>query len=252
MSVLRNNMGQSRLDQCGWSSFDPALFFDEPGRVARRAGPATHDMIRDFSPGQAVLELCCGGGALSIYLAQSGFDVTAVDLSEKMLNQFQKQMAGCDETTRNRLNLVRADVCAFDLGRQFDFIILEDDGLGYLLNAEDQQACMGRISRHLAPDGRCLLTNMTPDLEKTASKAFEYDRETHILTRPHHWTSTDAGGQRTVIHQGFERRYLYECGQLQRLIHSVGLEVFKRWGDLNRAPFKDPATQEYVLLIQHA
>lgn len=249
---MSDDVSSSRLDRCGWSSFDPVLFFDEPGRKSRRVGPAIRDIVRDYSYGQHILELCCGGGVLAIFLAESGYDVTALDLGEAMLDQFRKAITDCDKPTRNRLHPVHADVCEFDLGRQFDFIIFEDDGLGYLLSEKDQRACLGRIARHLAPDGRCLLTNLTPDLEMGLSDTYEYDPDTHILTRPHNWTTTDANGQRATVHQGFARRYLYSWDELNRLLQSVGLEIIEQWGDLDRTSFKNPEEHEYVLLIQHA
>lgn len=54
----------SRLDRCGWSSFRPDLFLNEPGRLSRDLGDAFLKMLRDFSGGKRVLELCCGAGRI--------------------------------------------------------------------------------------------------------------------------------------------------------------------------------------------
>ncbi len=244
-------MDASRLDSCGWASFRTELFFEEPGRRARQVGPAALAIIEAFSPGRRVLELCCGGGALSIFLAKAGCQVTALDLSDPMLQAFRQSLANVDPQVRQRVTLVREDVCTFDLGQTFDFIILEDDCFGYLLTEQDQLACLTKVRRHLKSDGRFLLTNKTPGLE-FAAPDYEYDPATRIITRPNDWTAVDANGEQTTIREGIERRRVFHLDELNSLLDRSDLDVLHRWGDLDRTPFQDPASQEYVFLMQAA
>ncbi len=47
-----------------------------------------------ISPGDAVADLACGTGALSIPLAQAGYRVTALDINEAMLMQARQKAGG--------------------------------------------------------------------------------------------------------------------------------------------------------------
>lgn len=243
-------MDTSRLDHCGWSSFDPELFFGEPGRRSRQIGPAILKIIQTYSPGRTVLELCCGGGALAIFLAEAGCRITAIDLSESMLETFRQTLADKDKTIRDRIRILCGDVCTFDIGRQFDFIIFEDDGFGYLLTEEDQIACLSRIVRHLAPGGRFLLANKTPAIEFSEPGEYDYDPTTRIISRPHIWTTVDANGASKTVRMGGERRRVVESAELLSLLDRVGLKVLHQWGDLEQTPFHQAEMPEYILLME--
>ncbi len=245
-------MDTSRLDSCGWSSFRPELFFDEPGRKSRQVGPSVLNIIEKYSPGRRILDLCCGGGALSIFLAEAGCQVSALDLSEPMLAVFRKRLANSDPRIHQQVTLVHDDVCTFDLGQKFDFIILEDDFFGYLLTDQDQVACLSRVRRHLTSNGRFLLANKTPDIEFGESSSYDFDPQTRILTRPQDWTTVDPNGKRTTIRKGIERRRVIDPDELNRLLDLTGFDILHRWGDLDQTPFQDPASQEYVFLMQAA
>jgi methyl halide transferase len=71
-----------------------------------------------ISPGTA-LELGCGTGADAIYLAQHGFDVTAVDNSAMAIERARVRAEHADALLR----LVQADALKFSLGAgQFDLV----------------------------------------------------------------------------------------------------------------------------------
>lgn len=85
-----------------------------------------------FSPPGKVLELGCGIGRDSAWLASRGFDVLGVDLSRVAVDKACQQFGDFD-----RLKFLAADVCGdSDLGGPFDFIL----DVGCLLN-------LGTISR---------------------------------------------------------------------------------------------------------
>jgi len=196
------------------------------------------------------LELCCGGGTLAIFLAEAGYQVTALDLSESMLSAFRERLSAVNPEAQSRLTLLCKDVCTFDLALEYDFIILEDDFLGYLLTDKDQLACLSRVHRHLRSGGRFLLTNKTPDQELSESTAYDYAPQTKVLTRPNNWTSIDDNGQPTTIREGFERRRLIEPDELDCLLQKAGFDILHRWGTLDQEPFRDPSTHEYIFLMQ--
>ena len=50
----------------------------------------------DLGPGARVLELGCGLGRFTELLLDRGFHVTAIDLSEDLVNQLRARLGGCD------------------------------------------------------------------------------------------------------------------------------------------------------------
>ena len=240
----------SRLDASGWTSFRPELFLDEPGRKHRDEGDAFLRLLRDYSRGPRVLELCSGSGKLVIHLARNGFDVVGLDLSQEMLEICRRQVAEEVRHVQERIRLVQGDMCTFDLKQTFDFVILEDDGFGYLLTQEDQISCLRRICQHLSDEGYFFLSNNTPDRELAFSAPYEYDPVLQIMTTECRWDVADEKGTQATIREGFERRKLtYPC-ELELLLCIAGLRVEHRWGDSERRPFVDPSTQEYNYLIR--
>jgi SAM-dependent methyltransferase len=246
------SMDTSRLDRSGWSSFDQDLFLNEPGRLSRDEGEFFLGLLRDFCRGKRVLELCCGSGKLAIRLAREGYCVTGIDLSESMLRVARERAAREDDGVCERLHLVQADICEFDLAQEFDFIILEDDGFCYLLTQDEQLACLHRVQAHLAPAGLFFLSLPTPQSELADTTPYEYDPIRQIRTVHCEWTSLDEQGHPRIVRQGVERRRLiYPC-ELDLLLKIAGLETVHRWGDYRRTPFSDPCRQEYVCLMTRA
>ena len=249
-----NSVDTSRLDRCGWSSFRPELFLNEPGRKSRDEGDAFLKLLQDFCRGHHGLELCSGAGKLLIHLARNGYEVVGLDLSHEMLEICRKDMAEEDEEVQRSIRLVQGDMCTFDLGKTFDFIILEDDGFGYLLTQEDQISCLRRVRQHLSNEGYFFLSCTTPEKEwaSSAPGEYEYDPILQIKTAEHLWSVVDDSGNEKIVKEGFERRKLtYPC-ELELLLRFVGLHVVHRWGDLDRNAFVDPSKQEYNYLIRKA
>ncbi|HEU0077607.1 MAG TPA: aminotransferase class I/II-fold pyridoxal phosphate-dependent enzyme [Longimicrobiaceae bacterium] len=71
----------------------------EPGAAAHpRLVPYLLQVLGESAPGRRVLELGCGGGELALALAQAGYDVAAVDPSERALAEARRsaELAGAE------------------------------------------------------------------------------------------------------------------------------------------------------------
>lgn len=241
----------SRLEASGWSSIDPVLFLAESTRRDRDVAPAVQRLLRRYAPGTHVLELCCGGAALAIALARSGYQVTGVDLGADMLAHARRHVRAQPHHVQDAITLVQADVCGLDLGRTFDFVILEDDSFVYFLTPEDQLACLTAMRRHMHVGAHGLLRFTTPEREMLADEDYELDATGRIKTLRPTWT-LERDGRRVRVPGGIERRRLTYRDELEELLRTAGLEAVHRWGDLDGTPLIDPAFQEYCYLIRPA
>jgi predicted TPR repeat methyltransferase len=58
-----------------------------------------------------VLELACGTGRIAVALAESGIDITGIDVSDGMLAIAQRKRGALPEAARSRLVLLAGDMC---------------------------------------------------------------------------------------------------------------------------------------------
>lgn len=77
------------------------------------------DRIRQLVPGKLALDIACGEGRNSIFLAQNGFEVTAVDISEVGLAKAAKRA----EKEGVVINFQRVDLDSYQFTGKFDLIL---------------------------------------------------------------------------------------------------------------------------------
>jgi cyclopropane fatty-acyl-phospholipid synthase-like methyltransferase len=111
-------------------------------------------LARQGSP-QSVLELGCGVGRLSRYLAQLGVRTTGVDFSPVAIAKARKRVAHDDVTPE----LLVGDVTHLDgISGPFDFCF--DVGCFHCLDPQGQRAYVSEVSRLLKPGGTHLIWAM--------------------------------------------------------------------------------------------
>ncbi len=115
--------------------------------------------------GGPVLELGCGTGRVTWPVAEAGFEIVGLDLSEPMLQHARAKASHRDEDVRRRLTFVQGSMVDFDLGRTFPLILIPYRSFQSLIRPEDQRACLGCIHRHLDGDGRVVIDLFDPRLE---------------------------------------------------------------------------------------
>lgn len=116
-------------------------------------GEAEFYVEESIRQGGETLELGCGTGRVCIPMAMCGAQVTGLDISSGMLRIASRKFRKVGPV-KGKLSLLRGDMRAFDLGKQFRFIALPYRGFMHLLNSADQVACLRCVRQHLEPGGR--------------------------------------------------------------------------------------------------
>jgi len=115
--------------------------------------------------GGPVLELGGGTGRVSWALAEAGFDVVLLDLSEAMIERAEAKRSAEPGAVSARLRTVRADMSDYALDRRFQLAIAPFRAFMTLVTAEDQRRCLDTTRRHLESGGRLILHLFDPRLD---------------------------------------------------------------------------------------
>ena len=103
---------------------------------------------------KTILDVACGTGEHLRYLP--AFDRIGLDLDAKLLCVARRKLPD--------VNFIQADMCAFDLNRQFDVVLCLFSAIGYVLTVEKLNAAVSSIARHVRPGGiLCIEPWFTPD-----------------------------------------------------------------------------------------
>ncbi len=112
-----------------------------------------HALLREQAPGICrVADCACGTGALTIRLANKGYDIIGVDRSPDMLRVAQEKArkAGQD------IPFVCQDMRELRLHRAVDAVCCACDGVNYLLSVEDVRSFFAAAYAALRPGGLLL------------------------------------------------------------------------------------------------
>lgn len=117
---------------------------------------------RDGSPAlppRTALDLGCGTGDSSIYLADHGWKVTGVDFVAKALNKARAKAAA----KKVAVDFAKADVTRLGsegVGNGFDLIV--DNGCLHGMSDQDRDAYVREVTAVAAPDARLLIVAFPP------------------------------------------------------------------------------------------
>jgi SAM-dependent methyltransferase len=124
-----------------YRSKDYAAEVDLVERILQR-----HDL---FGPRQ-ILDLGCGTGNHALPLAARGHTVIGVDRSPSMLEQARAKATAAHSGS---VTFCQGDICALDLGRRFDAVLMMFTVLGYQREDADLMAALATTRRHLESGG---------------------------------------------------------------------------------------------------
>jgi SAM-dependent methyltransferase len=122
--------------------------------------------------GDPVLELGCGTGRITVALAEAGYRVVGLDISEKMLERAADKRSALRREARECVQLVQGDMTQFDLNAKFRTIIIPFRPFQHLVETEQQMGCLRCARKHLAAGGRLIVDFFQTDPERMHDTKF--------------------------------------------------------------------------------
>ncbi len=155
-----------------------------------------------------LLEIACGTGRISLILAKRGYDVTGLDNSSAMLNEFKKKII-----ENKDISIYKRDMRDFSLGRKFGLIILPYRSFLHLKNDHERLNTLKCIFNHLEKNGKAIIHLYNPTMED-----LEMQGHLHFLERENMKTKD---GRRYSI-EWYQRFYARECAYYKIKLHWKG------------------------------
>jgi SAM-dependent methyltransferase len=148
-----------------------------------------------LAPGTA-LDIGCGTGDNSIYLAKHGWQVTGVDFVAKAVDKARAKASA------NKLDIkfARADATRLSsegVGTNFDLIV--DNGCLHGMSAEDRDAYVREVTAVAAPSGRLLLVEFVPGGSFGVPGIDPAEVERRFAAD---WMTLSSGGEPAMNHNG--------------------------------------------------
>ncbi|MBK7936950.1 MAG: class I SAM-dependent methyltransferase [Lewinellaceae bacterium] len=213
------------------------------------AQQALDNLLRalDPPPGARMLDLACGKGRHSRYLAEKGFDVTGLDISEASISFARQHEHG-------HLAFYQHDMRLPFRVNYFDAVMNMFTSFGYFKTDRDHLLTMKNIARNLKPGGLLLLDYFNSQwVRRNLVRS-----ETKIIDRIEFRLSRNIRNDRVYKHVEFvaggrllkfrERVRLFNLADFQRLFNESGLDLVQTYGSYDLDKF-DPHRSKRLILI---
>ena len=192
-----------------------------------------------LEPGSKILDLCCGHGRHAILLAQRGYEVTGLDLSEVFLQRAQADAAAEGVSVR----WVRSDMREIPFEGEFDAVINMFSAFGYLEDEGEDLQVLRQVRQALKPGGLFLMEIIHREalMGRFQPRGWHHgedgiivleDRRFNLLTSRNEVEVTliHPDGRRTVYHHAMR---IYSLAELVRLLQAADLPVEAVYGGLD-------------------
>jgi SAM-dependent methyltransferase len=199
----------------------------------------------ELNIGARVLDLCCGPGRHSVFLAQRGYKVTGLDLSQSYLDLARRSAADSNVA----LDTVSADMRDIPFNNYFDAAINMYSSFGYLESEAEDLKVLESVSQSLKRRGRLLLDMLNREwavanyIQNDWHSApdgtlyIEHRALDLLCSRMRvHFIIVDPNGRR---HEsiGHDIR-LYTLTEMTRLLERVGLGEVEAFGGFDGEPYE--------------
>ncbi|RXT04134.1 class I SAM-dependent methyltransferase [Ammoniphilus sp. CFH 90114] len=204
-----------------------------------------------IKPGQTALDLCCGQGRHSRWLAQLGLRVIGVDLSAVLLQ----------EAIRQSLNIpvlyMRADAREIPFSEEMDLVFNLFTSFGYFLEDSENEKILQQASKALKPGGFFLFDYLNPEHLRTHLVPTSESEQAGMKILQRRTINEEFVQKQIIIQEAGEstRHYeervkLYSATQLEEMLTRQGFEILHLFGDYQATPYNNYDSARIIFICQ--
>ena len=161
--------------------------------------------------GEPILELACGTGRVLIPLAEAGFKIHGLDISENMLKIAERKVE--ERSLSSLVTLTQGNMAYYYLSvKDFSLAFITFRSFMHLYTHEDQLSCLKCTFEHLKPGGLLIIDVYAPRYSKMAqplAEEFSVHKEYTLpngnrVVNKRRWRGTD------LVNQVNTEEFLFE------------------------------------------
>ena len=198
-----------------------------------------------------ILDLACGAGRHSIYMASKGNRVMGIDLATNSIEE--AKLKALEKGYSESVQLQVEDMRHFELNTKFDFILNLFTSFGYFETKAENEAVLKCAKNHLNENGILVIdylnsqlvrangeeryTKTIAGLDFTIYKYFDKDfviKEIEV---------NDQG----KISKFREQVQLFELEEIQTMLENIGFQVTNHFGDYQLGEYKKNSPRSIVV-----
>ncbi|KKO54298.1 class I SAM-dependent methyltransferase [Paenibacillus sp. DMB20] len=204
-----------------------------------------------LSEGSSVLDLCCGMGRHSLALAEAGYRITGVDLSDVLLRKARE----CDK--KNQVAWIASDMRHIPADDEhFDAVLNLFTSFGYFTKDEEHIKVLEEICRVLKPGGKFIIDFLNPayverHLVPESVRESEGQRIEEKRTIDNGYVKkaiaiSDLDGGEPRHYQ--ERVKLYTRDEFKMMIEEVGLRIDQIHGSYDGEAYEPESSPRMIFV----
>jgi SAM-dependent methyltransferase len=225
---------------------EAAREYDTPGEgmFAADVLGRTVDVLHTLADGGPAVEFAIGTGRVAIPLAESGVQVSGIELSHAMIARLREKVAEA------AIPVVQGEMSTASAGRGFALAYLVYNTIANLLTQDEQVACFGNAAAHLRPGGCFVIELWVPQLRslppghagtvEVSEPGYllvdGYDTLTQQVISHHVQFGADLADGRAARISRSPHRYIWPS-ELDLMARLAGFHLESRWADWDRSPF---------------
>ncbi|MBU8711765.1 class I SAM-dependent DNA methyltransferase [Brevibacillus parabrevis] len=201
--------------------------------------------LQEAKPCQHVLELACGTGLTTLYLAERGVHIDGVDILPNMI-QYAKQ-----KNTNENARFYVGDAMTFPSAIAYDFVYLTGNAFQAFSTRDAQNSLLENVNKLLKAGGKFIFETRNPSGHDLTDCDYEY---WHTF-QDYEGNPVEVGGKQkynpdtnimkwTTIRkfQGYERESEILClftapESIRKLLNEHGFDIQSEYSNWNRSPF---------------
>ncbi|MFW9921106.1 MAG: class I SAM-dependent methyltransferase [Candidatus Thorarchaeota archaeon] len=219
--------------------------------------------------GSPILDLAAGTGRVSIALAIAGFEVTALESSKHMVNEFKVQVASNPPEVAERITIIEGNMTDFEISQRFPLIIVPTS-FGHALTTDEQLSLLSCVREHLTEDG-LFIVDLFPGGVQPRNASFEenpVDIEDGLTVTRSGVISTDPLRQimsldltftvrnkksGDIVEQIYQKSgvALVYTREAELLVRASGMRIISEYGDFTKKPYSKHSGRRILILSKN-
>ncbi|NWF49570.1 MAG: class I SAM-dependent methyltransferase [Ignavibacteriaceae bacterium] len=202
--------------------------------------------------GAKVLDLACGTGRHSIYFAEKGFKVTAIDLSSNLLSAAKS----LTERIGLKIQFLERDMRDLNFEKEFDLIVNLFTSFGYFESDSENFSIIKGAYNLLLDKGYFVIDFFNADyIMKNLVPESEEKFLDEIIIQRRRIENGRVVKNILVKQNGTEKNYiesvrLFTSEELKIELVKTGFKIIKCFGDFNGSDFDLNSSQRIIIIAQ--